>query len=141
MAIAGATPGKPSLPKDLVLQTAVPWSPPQSDILVTKLGPWKQPAPWYTPKAGWVDGKLPPSGAMPAADASGDTAPTSGPVPGVDAQSGWTDAVSPQATAPATAKASDDGCRAAPQGPMRSTVLALAVLVLAVIWSRRRHGA
>jgi MYXO-CTERM domain-containing protein len=138
-AIAGATPGKPSLPKDLVLQTVAPWSPPPSDILVTQAGPWKQPAPWCKPKAGWVDGKAAPTGPASQADAGSDSGATSGPVPGVDAQGGWTDAVSPQAT-PAAAKATppDDGCSSGrASSPWWSPALGLA----AVAWLIRRRRA
>ena len=115
-AIAGAVPGKPSLPKDLVLKPAPPWIPPPSDLLVTKLGPWPQPYN-CTPKPGWADGKLPGAAVVepgpdagsvadapaltdapattdtPAAgkDAAVEIEAKSGPVPGIDAAGGWAD--------------------------------------------------
>ncbi len=129
-AIKGALPGQPSLPKDLVLKTPVPWAPPPSDILVTKVGPWHKPYNWCEPKAGWVDGQPAPSGEVPKTDAGS----TSGPVPGVDAVSGWTDAVSPQATVSSASNPSDSGCTAGTRGNSAWGMLILAGLAL---WVRR----
>ena len=61
MAIAGGLPGTPSLPKDLVLAPATVWTPPNSDAILTKVGPWIQPGN-CTPKPGWANGQLPPEG-------------------------------------------------------------------------------
>jgi MYXO-CTERM domain-containing protein len=144
-AIKGALPGKSSLPKDMVLKTATPWSPPKSDVLVTQLGPWKKPAPWCKAKDGWADGQPAPSGQLPKPDAiSGDASDTSGsgPVPGVDAVSGWTDANSPQAKQPTTsaAKGADDSCSAQPTGSA-SGPAALGLLLVALATRLRRRRA
>ncbi|MBI5609352.1 MAG: DUF2330 domain-containing protein [Deltaproteobacteria bacterium] len=75
LAIAGAVPGTPSLPKDLVLAPASVWTPPNSDAILTKVGPWIQPAN-CTPKPGWVSGQLPPAGQVvnpPVSDAGSTT--------------------------------------------------------------------
>ncbi len=82
LAIAGALPGAPSLPKDLVLAPATVWTPPNSDAVLTKAGPWIQPAN-CTPKPGWVNGQLPPQGQVvdpPVSDAgsNGSLSDTSG---------------------------------------------------------------
>ncbi len=69
-AIAGALPGKPSLPSGLVLKPYTAFTPPPSAKPVTTLGKWKQP-PNCVPKPGWQDGQLPPSGQAPDAIASG----------------------------------------------------------------------
>ena len=83
-AILGAKPGKPSLAADLVLTTPAPWLPPESDPLVTTLGPWHKPL-YCVAKAYWVDGQLPPTGQGQPDATSGDT------LPGVDAIGGWKD--------------------------------------------------
>jgi hypothetical protein len=107
-AILGAKPGKPSLAKDLVLTTPAPWLPPESDPLLTKMGPWPEP-PYCVPKLGWVSGQVPPSGVIDTfPDAIGDG--SGGTVPGVDAQGGWKDVgESPAGDASAPAKS---GCTA-----------------------------
>ncbi len=61
-AIAGAVPGQPSPARKLALAPASQWLAPASDPPVTKLVAWKKPSSFCVPKAGWVDGKLPPSG-------------------------------------------------------------------------------
>ncbi len=152
-AIAGAKPGKPSLPKELVLKTAVPWLPPPSDPLVTKLGPWSQPVN-CAPKPGWKDGTLPPvaqSTDAGASDALTDvTAPadTNGTVPGVDAAAGWADAVggdvalgdgaTGNAAKPSAKTATGSSCSAASgPSPAWSGWLLLLGSLLAVLWRRR----
>ncbi|MBM4343967.1 MAG: DUF2330 domain-containing protein [Deltaproteobacteria bacterium] len=61
-AIIGAKPGKPALPKDLVLKPVTPdWIPPPSDPLVTNVGPWYAPA-YCVPKPCWKSGNPPPTG-------------------------------------------------------------------------------
>ncbi len=130
--IKGALPGQPSLPNDMVLKTPVPWAPPASDVLVTKVGAWHKPGSWCEPKAGWSDGKMAPAGDVPQSDAGS----TSGPVPGVDAVSGWTDAVSPQATVSKASGASEgSGCTAGTHSNSAWGLLMLAGLGLLV---RRR---
>lgn len=59
LAIAGALPGKVSVPPNLTLQTPAPWQAPASTPVRTGLGVWTQPA-FCTAKSGWVTGKLPP---------------------------------------------------------------------------------
>ncbi len=99
-AIKGAVVGKPSLGKDLVLKTPVPWQPPMSDSLVKTVGPWHLPQPWCTPKAGWVDGHMAPAAAQADATAGDSSAADAGStVPGIDAASGWTGDSSPASVA------------------------------------------
>ncbi len=74
--IAGAVPGKPTLPKDLVLKTVSQWKAPPDNGLVTTTGGWPKPQSQFgncTPKPGWADGKVPP---------------TQPPIDGIDATSG-----------------------------------------------------
>ena len=131
-AIAGAKPGTPSLAKDLVLKTPAPWTPPESDPLVTKLGPWTKPA-YCVPKAGWVDGQLPPSGPVVQTDAtSGDAG--GGTIPGVDALGGWKD-VPNETTAPASTGSSSSGC----QTGRAMTPGWLAMLLAVVVIGLRRQ--
>lgn len=157
-AIAGALPGKPSLPADLVIKPAAPWLPPPSDPLVTKLGPWPQP-PSCVPKPGYVNGKVPSASvADPGPDAGGasdgssasdinlDSEATSGPVPGIDAAGGWADAGSASDltdAAPAGAKsapADDGGCSAAAGGQTAGWGW-LGVFALCLGWVARRRRA
>lgn len=136
-AIKGAVPGKPSIPADLVLKTPLPWSPPKSDVLVNFLGPWKKPYSWCTPKDGWADGAMPPSGTPVKRGA--DAGPTSGPVPGVDAKSGWTDTVSPQYQPQADlSHDSDGGCTA--QHTANATGWWLLLLSLGTLLGLRRRA-
>ncbi len=120
-AILGAKPGKPALPKDLVLKPITPWVPPPSDPLVTYVGAWYAPQ-YCVPKPCWKSGSPPPTGtcnepppdsssgdsadtappmdtALPSKDAAdtaqpdleATTGPEGGPVPGIDAAGGWKD--------------------------------------------------
>lgn len=59
LAIAGALPGKVSVPANLTLQTPAPWQAPASTPVRTGLGVWTQPQ-FCTAKSGWATGKLPP---------------------------------------------------------------------------------
>jgi hypothetical protein len=138
-AIAGALPGKASLPENLVVKPGSAWTPPPSDPLVTKLGPWPQPLN-CKPKAGWVNGKI-PGAAVPE--------PDSGPVPGIDAQGGWADGGLSDAkglsdggsTAPqggGLAGSSDDGCNSAPAGRLGGWSL-LALMAVSVLRLGRRR--
>ncbi len=148
-AIIGAKPGKPSLPKDLVLTPPSPWLPPKSEPIFTKIGPWKKPGNWCTPKEGWVDGQLPPKQTAVGSDAGADSstgsadAGTSGHVPGVDAISGWDDAqVPPTKPTPSTGTAKKDSmcsAGAAPQSGWLALVAALAG-VAALVLRRRRQA-
>ena len=155
-AIAGAKPGKSSLPADLVLQKGKSWLPPPSDVLVEKVTPWTKPTPqnYYnnytcTPKACWVDGQLPPdvSGQACSADADAsdggglsDAGPDvkTGPVPGVDSANGW---VEPDAGNGGVAGAdgsgsAKSGCAATQHG---SASLASALLTLLACLAVRRR--
>ncbi len=149
VAIAGAKPGKASVPADLVLQTGKPWLPPPSDQLVNKVTPWQKPQPQYsygykcTPKPCWVEGQLPPDVNSKAcggdSDASyGDTGPdvTSGPVPGVDAANGWVGFNGSNAGSVQGSTAT--GCTAASAGTSAAPLSVLACAVLLVIRRRRR---
>lgn len=135
-AILGAVPGKPSLPKDLVLKSGEAWTPPPSNAAVTKLGVWHIPGQPCTPKPGWKDGQVPP---------------TQPPVIGVDASAGEGDAISevvatsPLADGgskgggttapPAPAGRADSSCAADPAGAPQS--LWVALLALAGLTIRR----
>ena len=138
-AIAGALPGKASLPESLVIKPGSAWTPPPSDPLVTKLGPWPQPLN-CKPKAGWVNGKI-PGAAVPE--------PDSGPVPGIDAQGGWADGGLSDATGlsdggstgggSVAAGSSGDGCNSAPAGRLGGWSL-LALLAVSALRLGRRRG-
>ncbi len=162
-AIMGAIPGKPSLPKDLVLKAGAKWLPPPSDPLVTALGPWKMPAYGCVAKPGWVDGKMAPKpgqvidagiditadasdgqgqdgGAL--ADSQDATDGSPGAVPGIDAAGGWVETTgdaglqdaAPAASPPAAATSSG-GCQAGPQGPAGPWAL---LLLAGAVLRRRR---
>ncbi|MBM4345679.1 MAG: DUF2330 domain-containing protein [Deltaproteobacteria bacterium] len=144
-AIAGAKPGKPSLPSGLVLKPAPKWAVPPSDPLVTTIGGWPQPY-GCVPKPGWVQGLPPPKSPPPDADAQDTNAGTSsdadiaaapdiaadvaadvagpvdgGPVPGVDAQGGWketpTAPPSDGGVGPTDGSPAADGASAGPTAP------------------------
>ena len=151
-AIAGAKPGEPSLPANLVLKTPAPWLPAASDPLVNNVSPWPMPTWGCTPKKCWTNGALPPAAGTAgcdAVDAGGsdgqgatddagaqDADATSGPVPGVDAANGWLDASglgdaqTDDAAAPTTAQKS--GCQAArvPASGFGALLLALGLVLL-----------
>ena len=59
-AIAGAQPGKASLPSSFKVTPAQPWAIPPSDAPLTEVGPWCPPTPWCVPKKGWSAGTVPP---------------------------------------------------------------------------------
>ncbi|MSQ82583.1 MAG: DUF2330 domain-containing protein [Myxococcales bacterium] len=144
-AIIGAKPGSSSLPKDLTIKAPAPWTPPKSEPLYVKLGPWKKPNQWCTPKEGWVNGQLPPkttaTGGDAGTDGGGADAATSGNVPGIDAAGGWDDAQTPaaQPSAGGSPAKSDSSCTANRTAPSAwlSVVAALALASLAL--SRRRQ--
>ena len=111
MAIAGAKPGKKSLPPELVLQAVKAWTPPKSDQIVNYHGVWHKPS-WCKAKDGWIDGALPPVGASTADAGSTDSGQAqSGTVPGIDAAGGWDDA---QNTPSKIAIGHDSSCTAQP---------------------------
>lgn len=140
MAIAGAKPGKKSVPAELVLVAVKAWTPPKSDQLVTKLGAWKKPQ-WCTAKAGWTDGSLPPTAVSNQADAGATDGgqPSTGTVPGIDAAGGWDDA---QAQAPGTASKTsigrDSACTAGRTGSNTALGLAMILSLVAGLALRRR---
>lgn len=132
-AIAGATPGTPSLAKDLVLTTPVPWTPPASDPVVVKVGPWPKPL-YCVPKPGWVNGQLPPTGQVNDLDASsGD----GGTIPGVDALGGWND-VPADPPPEQTFQPSKSGCQAGTGSTSSGLALVFGLVVLAVARRRTR---
>ena len=51
--IAGALPGKPSLPAEFKLDAAKRWQPPIADPPVTYRGPWCPPVSYCMPRVGW----------------------------------------------------------------------------------------
>lgn len=115
-AIAGAKPGKPSLPKELLVQPPVDWTVPLSDPLVTFAGPWPRPYA-CVPKPGWQDGKPAPA-TSPSSDNGQDLDAGSRAVPGVDAAGGWAEVAPPQVgdpiLPPLAVVKSDSGCAARP---------------------------
>ena len=132
-AIAGALPGKPSPARALVLAPAEPWTPPASDPPATKLLGWERPN-GCTPKAGWVDGKLPPAnGVQPDNNNPPGDPPTSGfDVVGNDAGNGASGGTSGGSKA-------GGGCTAAPTAPTGSALAAgiFGLLALLIAASRR----
>ncbi|MBM4342113.1 MAG: DUF2330 domain-containing protein [Deltaproteobacteria bacterium] len=146
-AIIGAKPGKPSLPKDLVINPPQPWMPPKSEPIYSKVGPWKKPGSWCTPKDGWADGQLPPkqtatgSDAGPDSSTGGADAGSSGHVPGVDAISGWDDAqAQPAAPSSGTGPAKKDSMCTAATAPQSGWPALLAALAAGLALIARRRG-
>ncbi|MSP90633.1 MAG: DUF2330 domain-containing protein [Myxococcales bacterium] len=132
-AIMGALPGKASLPHGMTLKVPTAWLPPVSDAPVLQLSGWKRPYPQCVPKKGWVEGKLPPVGAVP-----GDPR-----LPGIEGGGRGADALG-QAAAGSDAMATGPGCTAAPGGQAGGMGLAaLGGLLLAVVavWRRRANVA
>lgn len=76
-AIAGSTPGTPSLPPELVLSDAAPWSPPASDPPATGRGAWPRPAD-CVPLPGWADGQIADGGGTGAETTDAPTSRRSG---------------------------------------------------------------
>ncbi len=132
-AIAGALPGKPSPARALSLAKAQPWAPPTSDPPATKLTVWNKPGN-CTPKAGWVDGKLPPANAVipDPNNPDGD-----GPATGFDV-SGTDAATDASGGAPSRSGGSGGGCTAAPTAPTGSAMLAGLFALLALLIATRR---
>jgi hypothetical protein len=137
--IAGAQPGKPSLPDGMTLKPGVVWQPPQSDAVVTKLGPWKQP-PGCQPLPGWQDGQLPPTSARTQTDASGGDGGTSS---DGSSRGTATDALTdggfkaPQPS-PTAQDDHDKGCTAGPGPRAGLGWLALVLAGCAAVCARRR---
>ena len=125
-AIAGALPGKLSIPTGLVLAAATPFMPPLSTPPVTTQGLWHQPGN-CTPLPGWVDGQ-----------------PAPGNVPVVDG--GSTDGASPSDTSGGdvtpppggSSSGSKSGCTAGRSGDRSSLALACALVGLALRRARKR---
>jgi hypothetical protein len=74
VAIAGATPGKPSLAKDLLLPHA-DWQAPADNLPVQAVGPWPKPETCAA-KQGWSDGKAAPLDQVPPSADAHQTAST-----------------------------------------------------------------
>ena len=135
-AIVRAKPGAPSIPKGLVLKPFSAWTPPPVAKPVTVVGKWKMP-PSCTPKKGWIDGQLPPSGQTPDASSGSDGSPDAG--SGTDALvnlDGGSTTGTTGTTAATTSKGSSSGCRAAPSS---GGWVGLLMLVFAAGWLWRRR--
>ncbi|MCB9738948.1 MAG: DUF2330 domain-containing protein [Deltaproteobacteria bacterium] len=135
-AIAGALPGTPSPATKLALNTPNFWKPPASDEKVTKLGVWKKPGWCDKARAGWVDGKLPPSGggdtdASNGGDTDAGSTANDGTGTGLDGSSGGggTDT---------TPRKSEGGCTAAPTGSSNGALAWLVLLAAGLLLLRRR---
>ncbi|MBM4343629.1 MAG: DUF2330 domain-containing protein [Deltaproteobacteria bacterium] len=131
-AIAGALPGKPSLPAGLVLKPYTSWTPPPTIAPVTKVGNWKQP-PDCVPKPGWKDGQPPPSGQAPDATTGAADAGTSG-GPEVTASLD-TKVTGPTTTAPGSG-GGGSGCSS---GPTAGSVWLALLAVAGAVGARRRY--
>jgi hypothetical protein len=126
-AIMGAQPGKPSLPEGLTLQERPAWQPPKDDPPQADLHAWKKPYPSCIPKPGWVDGALPPKGAVKQD-------------PRVKGYEGTGKAIGPSAE---SARGIDDAaaCTASPTSHGSSLLLLLGLCALAVVAARRSIAA
>ena len=121
-AIAGALPGKVSIPTGMMLASPAPFLPPPSAPPVTVQGAWHQPGD-CVPLAGWVDGQ-PAPGDVPLVDA--------GPTDSI----GQSDAVGGDDVV-STPTTTSSRCTAGRTGDSGSLALACA-LACVVLWRMRR---
>jgi len=138
-ALAGATPGKKSLPEGMSVTPGQAWQPPQDDKPLTLVGNWPQPQ-GCEPKAGWQNGKVPPSGSVVQPDAGSDDSGSqdAGIADAAGTDSSLHDGGASDAGAPVPSPApKDDGCTAGRGAvPVGAWVLLGGLALLAV---RRRR--